>query len=329
MELTIISPLDMHLHLREAEMLDFVLPLTSSYFAGAVIMPNLQQPVDSKDRLTHYRERIVNQCKDHNFEPYMTLFFKPYPANFLDEIKEQIIGIKLYPAGITTQSEQGVGELKEARDTFTIMEDLNIPLLVHGESHGYVLDREEEFLQTYLWLAENFPKLHIIMEHITTRAAVEFLDKYDNISATVTLHHLLLSLDDVIGGLMKPHLFCKPVAKSPRDRDALKQVVFSGHEKVMFGSDSAPHPIHAKECAGCAAGIFTAPLALPALATLFEQEGCLEKLQLFVSDHAVNRYQLQPIKKNIQLVRKPFVIPEKYGTITPFLAGKTLPWSYA
>ncbi len=167
-----------------------------------------------------------------------------------------------------------------------MMSTLGIPLCVHGETDGFVMDREAEFMSIYELLAKNFPKLKIIMEHITTKAAVDMLDKYENLYATITVHHLIITLDDVAGGMLKPHLFCKPIAKRPEDREALLKVALEAHPKVMFGSDSAPHPQHKKESCGCAAGVFTAPIALQLLCDVFEKHGKLENLQAFVSDNA-------------------------------------------
>jgi dihydroorotase len=165
------------------------------------------------------------------------------------------------------------------------------------------------------------------MEHITTKNSVELLDKFENLYATITLHHLLITLDDVAGGFLKPHLFCKPIAKRPEDRAALLEVALKAHPKVMFGSDSAPHPLHAKESCGCAAGVFTAPIALQALAQLFEKKGYLENLESFVSLNAQKIYNITPIEKRIKLIKKEFKVPEKYGDVVPMFAGKTLSWS--
>lgn len=317
----------MHLHLREGEMLQQVAPLSSESFAGAVIMPNLIDPVDSLDKLQEYKKQVTEAAGSASFNPFMTLFFRNYTKSELQKAKGEIIGIKLYPAGITTRSEKGVRNFGAIQPTLAIMEELEIPLLVHGESGGFVMDREKEFLQIYRTMAEEFPRLHIIMEHITTADAVEFLDIFDNISATVTLHHLLITLDDVAGGLLEPDLFCKPIAKTPRDLQALRNAVFSGHSKLMFGSDSAPHPRHKKECCGCAAGIFSAPVALPMLAEIFENAGKLDFLQPFISDIACERYQLKPFNRSIELEKKSWKIPERYHNIRPFGAGKELRWS--
>lgn len=329
MKIQLTSPLDMHLHLREGRMLQNVTSYTSRSFAGAVIMPNLISPVDSMDKVQAYRKEIEAASSPDIFTPYMTLFFRKYSREELVAVKEEILGIKLYPAGITTGSESGVTDLDTIGNTLSLMEELQIPLLVHGETSGFVMEREREFLQLYRWMARTFPKLHIVMEHITTAEAVELVSDHPNLSATVTLHHLLITLDDVIGGLLEPDLFCKPIAKTPKDRQCLRQAVLSGHERIFFGSDSAPHPRHKKECCGCAAGIFSAPVALPMLAEIFEEADRLELLQGFVSTIACSRYRLHPFKKQVTLLKKPWKVPELCDNLRPFGAGRTLRWSLA
>jgi dihydroorotase len=326
MNLQLHSPLDMHLHLRDGAMLALVAPLSAASFAGAVIMPNLAPPIDTLDRLAHYRAEVLAATAGQAFEPYMTLFFRGYTEAELAAAKSQIIGVKLYPAGVTTNSAAGVADLGAIEPTLDAMERLGIPLLVHGETHGFVLDREAEFLPIYKRLARAFPRLKIVMEHITTRQAVELLDRHANLFATITLHHLLITLDDVAGGLLSPHLFCKPIAKRPEDRDALLAAALGAHPKVMFGSDSAPHPRHSKESAGCAAGVFSAPIALPLLAQLFEQHDALESLQVFVSDNARRVYGVAPPHKVVELERSRWRVPERYGDVVPFWTGRELEW---
>jgi len=325
------TPLDMHLHLRDNEMLRTVAPLTAQSFAGALIMPNLVPPVTTKERLNGYAQRIKEASQGENFEARLTLFFMPtYTKEFLTEIKNDIIAIKLYPAGITTNSEGGVSnfDIEELRPTLTAMSELNIPLCVHGETNGFVMDREAEFVSIYEQLASNFPDLKIIMEHITTKESVDALEKYENLYATITVHHLLITLDDVAGGMLQPHLFCKPIAKKPIDRKALQSVALSGHPKVMFGSDSAPHPQHAKEACGCAAGVFTAPIALQLLTELFDSQGAsMENLQKFVSDNAKAIYGFNPKQKVVTLEKKPYTVPDKYGDVVPMYAGQEIGWS--
>jgi len=331
MNITIKAPLDMHLHLRDGDMLKTVAPLSASSFSGAVIMPNLVPPVNTKEDVIAYKNRIIEAIGDEEFTPYMTLFFKStYTKEFLESVKNEISAIKLYPAGITTNSEGGVSgfDIDELRETLNNMSELNIPLCIHGETNGFVMDREAEFVTIYEKLANNFPNLKIIMEHITTKESVEALDKFKNLYATITLHHLIITLDDVAGGMLEPHLFCKPIAKRPEDREALLRVALSAHPKVMFGSDSAPHPKDAKEASHCSAGVFTAPIALQVLAELFEKNNApLDNLQKFVSDNAQKIYNIKPIEKDIILEKKDFIVPDSYNNVIPMYAGKSIKYN--
>lgn len=329
MEIVLRSPLDMHLHVRQDTMLDLVAPLTAQHFAGAVIMPNLLPPVDTVDRLHWYTAEVRRATAPHAFEPFMTLFFRDYSREELLAARDHIIGIKLYPAGATTNSDAGVREVLAMDHVFSMMEELGIPLLVHGETHGFVMDREAEFCEVYRELATRYPKLQITMEHITTAKAVALLDEFDNLKATVTPHHLIITLDDVAGGLLNPHLFCKPIAKRPEDRHALLTAALAAHPKLMLGSDSAPHPRHAKEAPGCAAGVFTAPIILPMLAELFVRHGAEDNLQAFVSDNARRLYKVNPPATTVRLVNEPMQIPMSYGEVVPMWAGRTLTWSVA
>ena len=329
MQLTLNSPLDMHLHLRQGDMLKTVAPLSSKSFAGALIMPNTLPPITTKEQVITYKEEILNATKDDKFKPFMTLFFKNnYSYEFLKDIKDEILSIKLYPDGATTNSDGGVAsfDIESLRETLEAMSELEIPLNIHGETTGFVMDREKEFIPIYEQLATVFPKLKIIMEHITTKDAVEALDKHPNLYATITLHHLFITLDDVAGGMLKPHLFCKPIAKRPQDREALLNIALNAHPKVMFGSDSAPHPKEKKEAPGCAAGVFTAPIALPLLTHLFEKYNKLENLQKFVSDNAQNIYNLNIKNKKILLEQKEFKVPNSYNSIVPFMGGEKINW---
>lgn len=326
---TILMPLDMHLHLRDGVMLENVAPLSAYSFSGALIMPNLVPPIETIEDVKAYKERIVAAVPNDYFEPYMTLFYKNYDKKFLASVAEHITAIKLYPAGITTNSQGGISSfnIEEMRETLEAMSILGIPLCVHGETNGFVMDREAEFMSIYELLAKNFPDLKIIMEHITTKAAVDMLDKYKNLYATITVHHLLLTLDDVVGGMMMPHNFCKPIAKRPEDLDALLGVALEAHPKVMFGSDSAPHSKEKKECSGCAAGVFSAPIALQLLCEIFEQYDKLDNLQAFVSDNAQSIYKICPEFKEVILEKRPFVVPQNYNGVVPMYAGNIINWA--
>ncbi|MCY3714324.1 MAG: dihydroorotase [Gemmatimonadetes bacterium] len=323
------SPLDMHIHFREGAMMRRVAPLSAETFAGGVIMPNLVPPVDNPDRLEQYEREIRDVVDRHAFEPYMTLFMRPYTESELVSMKDRIIGVKLYPEGVTTHSDEGVGELRDVEDTLALMQDLGIRLMVHGETTDFVMDRERAFLPVYEDLATRFPRLHIVMEHITTLESAALLDRHQNLSATVTLQHLIITLDDVAGGLLNPHLFCKPIAKRPEDRDALLALALEAHPRLAFGSDSAPHPVDKKESAGCAAGVFTAPIALQMLVGLFEEHGALDRLQAFVSDNARRIYGVAPPAKTVVFEKTGAVIPERYGDVVPMYPGKELDWAVA
>ncbi|MCV3338586.1 dihydroorotase [Campylobacter lari] len=325
--MTLKNPLDMHLHLRDESMLELVAPYSAKDFKAGVIMPNLITPLTETTALKAYKERILKACKNEDFTPLMTLFFQNYDEKFLEQAKDEIFAIKLYPAGITTNSDNGISsfDIEKLKPTLNAMSELNLPLLVHGETNDFVMDREANFAKIYEKLAQNFPKLKIVMEHITTKVLCDLLKNYENLYATITLHHLMITLDDVIGGKMDPHLFCKPIAKRYEDKDALCELAFSGYEKAMFGSDSAPHPLHTKECCGCAAGVFGAPVILPVLAELFEKNSNEENLQKFISDNACKIHNLKFEKeKIITLEKNTWQVPQKYGDVVPFMAGKTL-----
>lgn len=325
----------MHLHLRDGDMLRLVAPHSACCLCAAVIMPNLVPPVTSLEMVLDYRRRIQDACGEFPFRPLMTLFFRNYSEAELAAAYGSIFAIKLYPHGVTTNSESGIHSLTDADATFRLMQEMDIPLLVHGETHGFVMDREQEFLAVYEHLATAYPKLRITMEHITTRAAVNLLDRHENLTATVTLHHLLTTLDDVAGGLLNPHLFCKPIPKRPEDRDALLEAALQAHPKLMFGSDSAPHPREAKECCGCAAGVYSAPVLLPRLVELFEAHGALDRLQAFLSDNVRRIHNLHVPSRLVTLRRESWTVPERLGgenglpVVVPYEAGRTLGWRVA
>ncbi|EGO4877434.1 dihydroorotase [Campylobacter lari] len=325
--MTLKNPLDMHLHLRDESMLELVAPFSAKDFKAGVIMPNLITPLTETNALKAYKERILKACKNEDFTPLMTLFFKDYDEKFLEKAKDELFAIKLYPAGITTNSDNGISsfDIEKLKPTLNAMSELNIPLLVHGETNDFVMDREANFAKIYEKLAKNFPKLKIVMEHITTKVLCDLLKDYENLYATITLHHLMITLDDVVGGKMDPHLFCKPIAKRYEDKDALCELAFSGYEKAMFGSDSAPHPLHTKECCGCSAGVFSAPVILPVLAELFEKHSNEANLQKFISDNACKIHNLKFEKDKIIILEKQeWQVAQKYGDVVPFMAGKTL-----
>ena len=310
------TPIDMHLHLREGKILKDVLPHTANQFAAAVIMPNLIPPVDNRERLESYKAEILANSSE--FTPLMNLFMREYSEDELVDLADDIFAIKLYPAGITTNSENGVKSIENIYPVLEIIQELDIPLSVHGETNGFVLDREREFATVYEKLARDFPRLKIIMEHVGSAELLYLLDKYENLYATVTLHHLLLTLDEVAGGMLNPHYFCKPIIKTPKDRLEIQKFVKSGHKKVMFGSDSAPHPI--KNKLKGAAGVFSAPVILPALAEFFE--GDVETFQKFISDNARENFGIEVPKREVRLIEEEWSAPYMVGEIKPMWAGR-------
>jgi len=314
-------PIDMHLHIRQGDMLKKVLPESVRQFAGAVIMPNTIPPITSLEEVLKYKEEIKKVNKD-NFTPLMDVFLQNFSEEEIKALKPHIFGMKFYPDGITTNSESGINSIEEIYPTLELLAKYNIPLSIHGETNGSMLQREREFASTYEKLAKDLPNLTIIMEHISTKELAELATKYDNLKATVTLHHLLLTLDDLCGGALNVHYFCKPTVKLASDRDALQKLVRSGHKNVMFGSDSAPHPLKNKFKG--AAGIFSAPVILPALAEFFE--GDEKKLQRFISDNAINNFNLEVVDKTIELIQEEWVAPRMVGEVVPMFAGKRFNW---
>ncbi|RDU69812.1 dihydroorotase [Helicobacter brantae] len=334
MQITLKNPLDMHLHLREGDTLACVFPFSFTSFAGGVVMPNLSTPITSTALAMDYQEKLYALSKE--FEAKVALYITPnLNKQELLQAKEKGVKIlKLYPKGSTTNSQNGVSEIldKSTLEIFSIAQELGFILSIHAESGGYSLDREFEFLEIIKEIAINFPTLKIIIEHLSDRRSIEVLERYSNVFATLTLHHITLCLDDLLGGGLNPHLFCKPILKSPKDRDALLSLALESHPKVCFGSDSAPHLLSKKLTSPASAGIFSAPFLLEQLCTLFESHNKLENLQSFISDNAIKNYELNlQSNKIITLHTSPCTIPSSIPMgkecIVPLNAGKTLPWS--
>ena len=232
--ITINKPIDMHLHIRQGDMLKNVLPQTTQQFAGAVIMPNTIPPITSLEGVLEYKKEIFEVANKKYFTPLMDVFLQDFTEKEIQALKPHIFGMKFYPDGITTNSNSGINSIEDIYPTLELLAKYNIPLSIHGETNGSMLEREREFAKTYEKLAKDLPNLTIIMEHISTKELAELATKYDNLLATVTLHHLLLTLDDLCGGALDVHLFCKPTVKLASDRDAIQELVKSGHKNVML-----------------------------------------------------------------------------------------------
>lgn len=337
--LTITRPDDWHLHLRDGAHLAAVLPYTARQFGRAIIMPNLVPPVTTTAQALAYRERILAALPEGSgFQPLMTLYLTD--ATLPAEIERakasgQVHAVKLYPAGATTNSASGVTDLRRCDETLAAMQELGLPLLVHGEVTDPdidIFDREAVFIDRVLApLLARLPRLKVVFEHITTRQAAEFVrNGPTTLAATVTAHHLLFNRNHMLVGGLRPHYFCLPVLKREPHRQALLEAVASGSPKFFLGTDSAPHARHAKEAACGCAGAFTAPAALELYAQAFEEAGALDRLEGFASHHGADFYGLPRNTDTITLVREDWQQPAElpYGgdTIVPLLGGEQLRW---
>ncbi len=340
--LTLIRPDDWHLHLRDGAEMAAVLPDTVKRFARAIVMPNLKPPVRTTQDALAYRERIVAALpRGSKFEPLMTLYLTDDTQD--EEIARaklsgRVHGVKLYPAGATTHSDAGVTRISRCFHALEKMQAIGMPLLVHGEMTDPgidVFDRERAFIETVLGpLVERFPGLKIVLEHITTRDAVHYVEVTGpNIAATITAHHLLMNRNALFLGGLRPHHYCLPVLKREEHREALVEAATSGNPKFFLGTDSAPHARRAKEgdC-GCA-GIYAAHAALELYAAAFEEAGALDKLEGFASVFGAQFYGLPVNRERVTLVRQAWEVPATlaFGAdeLVPLRAGETMPWKIA
>jgi dihydroorotase len=339
--ITFTRPDDWHLHLRDGEQLRAVLPHTAKQFARAIVMPNLRPPVVTVEMALAYRARILAALPaalQSGFEPLMTLYLtdNTAPAEIVRAKESGVIhGVKLYPAGATTNSDAGVTDIAKCYATLAAMERNNLPLLVHGEvtdADVDVFDREKVFIDRVLApLTHRFPGLRIVFEHVTTRDAVQFVAAASrHIAATITAHHLLLNRNAIFQGGIRPHHYCLPVLKREIHRQALLDAATSGNPKFFLGTDSAPHSQMNKEnVCGCA-GIFTAHAAVELYATAFEQAGRLNKLEAFASFHGADFYQLPRNTSSITLKKESWIVPEQFDfaeeQLIPLYAGTPVNW---
>jgi dihydroorotase len=348
--LIIIRPDDWHLHLRDGDAMQAVLPDTARRFARAIVMPNLKPPVTTVAQAAAYRERILAAvpAAGHSippgptFVPLMTLYLTDnLPADELNRAKDSgfVHAVKLYPAGATTNSDAGVTDLAKCRATLARMEKLGLPLLVHGEVTDPavdIFDREAVFIdQILLPLLRDFPALKLVLEHITTRDGVDFVKSAGaNVAATITAHHLLLNRNAIFAGGLRPHHYCLPVLKRETHRQALVAAATSGNPKFFLGTDSAPHGKSTKEtncgCAGC----YTAHAGIELYAEAFEAAGALDKLEGFASHFGADFYGLPRNRDTLTLVRDAWQVPAQQPLLAndpliPLRAGETIPWRLA
>jgi dihydroorotase len=342
MHLNITSPDDCHLHLRDGHAMADVVGHSARVFARAVIMPNLVPPITTTDQAVAYRERILRALPDGaTFEPLMTLYLTDLtPAAEIEAAAASgaVVGIKLYPAGATTNSEAGVTDLEMVGPALDAMVRLGMPLLVHGEVTDPavdIFDREKVFIREVLDpLIDRWSGLKVVFEHITTRDAVEWvLSAPPTVAATITPHHLLYGRNALFNGGIGPHYYCLPVLKRETHRESLVEAATSGDRRFFLGTDSAPHPRHAKESPRGCAGIFTAHAAIELYAEVFEAADALDRLEAFASQHGSDFYNLPRNRGTVTLVRDDWVVPDIYAfgqhDLVPLRAGGTLRWRVA
>ena len=337
--LTLTRPDDWHLHLRDGDMLAAVLPDTARRFARAIVMPNLKPPVRTTADAAAYRERILAALPAGlTFEPLMTLYLtdNTSPEEILKANASGFVhAVKYYPAGATTNSDSGVTDIRRVEAALEAMQEAGMPLLLHGEETDPgvdVFDREAVFIERILApLLRRLPRLRVVLEHITTRQAAEFVAAApDNVGATITVHHLLYNRNAMFQGGIRPHYYCLPVLKRETHREALVAAATSGNPKFFLGTDSAPHVTSAKEAACGCAGIYTAHAAIELYAEVFETAAALDRLESFSSHFGPDFYGLPRNTDTITLVKETHTVPGRHdGGITPLRANEQLSWRLA
>jgi dihydroorotase len=342
-QLTITTPDDWHLHVRDGAAMAAVLPASAKQFARAIIMPNLKPPVRTVAEAAAYRERILAALPAGvQFEPLMTLYLTDAtPPEEIVRVKESgfVKALKLYPAGATTNSDAGVTDLAKCAKTLEKMAELGIPLLTHGEVTDPsvdVFDREALFIERVMQpLRKKLPQLKVVFEHITTREAAQYVMSADaNVAATLTPQHLLYNRNEIFKGGIRPHFYCLPVLKREEHRVALVQAATSGSPKFFLGTDSAPHARNTKEVSCGCAGCYTAPHALELYAEAFDAAGALDKLEAFASFHGPDFYELPRNTGKVTLHREEWKLPDSFpyvddSGIVPLKAGETMHWKFA
>lgn len=353
--ITIRRPDDWHVHFRDGEMLRTVLPYTARQFARAIVMPNLVPPITDTAAARAYRDRIIAALPSPHssrarhaaegdaggFAPLMTCYLTDHtaPAEVARGFAESVFAaVKLYPAHATTHSAHGVTAIDRVMPVLERMAGVGLPLCVHGEATDPdidIFDREAVFVERVLDpLRRRLPELRIILEHITTEEAVAYVESGGaNLAATITAHHLVINRNAIFAGGIRPHLYCLPIAKRERHRRALRRAATSGNPAFFLGTDSAPHPVGAKEAACGCAGIFTAPAALEIYAEVFSEENALDRFEAFASLNGPAFYRLPVNEARVSVRREAWRVPEQIGegdgALVPFRAGETLRWRLA
>lgn len=337
-QITITRPDDWHLHLRDGAALHTVVPHTAAQFGRAIVMPNLKPPVTTAEQALAYKQRILAAVPPGmSFEPLMTLYLtdKLPPEEIARAREAGVVAVKLYPAGATTNSDAGVTDIRKTYKTLEAMQREGVLLLVHGEVTDPAIDlfdREAVFIETQLApLRRDFPELKIVMEHITTKEAAQYVAEADQyLGATITAHHLLYNRNAIFTGGIRPHYYCLPVLKRETHRQALVAAAISGSPKFFLGTDSAPHPAHLKEHATGCAGCYTAHAAIEMYAEAFDAAGALDQLEAFASFNGPDFYQLPRNTGRITLRKESWTPPASFAfgeaELKPLRAGEALPW---
>ncbi|MGN6120546.1 MAG: dihydroorotase [Rhodanobacter sp.] len=338
--LDICRPDDWHVHLRDGATLASVVSHTARRFGRAIVMPNLKPPVTNVAQAEDYRRRILASLPPGaHFQPLMTLYLtEATPVQEIERAKASgsVFAVKYYPAGATTNSQDGVRDLEHVNSVLEAMQRHDLPLLLHGEVTDPaidIFDRERVFIERHLMpLRARFPALRMVLEHITTRDAAEYVAAAPaNLAATITAHHLLLNRNALFAGGLNPHHYCLPILKREVHRAALVKAATSGDPRFFLGTDSAPHPRHAKESACGCAGVYSAHAAIELYAEAFDQAGKLDRLEAFASFHGPDFYRLPRNQERLLLERKPWTVPAELAlgdaTCVPMRAGSTVAWS--
>lgn len=331
--LRIRRPDDFHRHLRQPPLLPS-LARHIGPFGRILPMPNTTPPKLTGPEAVAYSEEIMDAAPGVTAVPCIKIVRSTTSEIIHTARALGVLAAKFYPEGMTTNAEDGLRaeKLRQRKDILEAMQETGMLLLCHGEhdKSGFCLDRERDFLKVAGWVLDNFPRLKVVLEHITTAHAVTFVErrrlKTANLSATITPHHLRISLNEVVGDKLMPHNFCKPLAKRPEDRAALIRAATSGNPAFFLGTDDAPHLRHAKECPSGCAGVFTGPFALGHYAQVFEEAGALDRIENFASCFGAQFYNLPLNEGTVELVRQPFTLPTELDGVVPFMAGQTLNW---
>lgn len=329
MRLVLPRPDDWHVHLRQGEHLPLYAKVHGRAFARVLAMPNTNPPLTTVDALLEYRRTAESAAPGLSVIPTFRLMPYMRRDDILALAHANVLAGKYYPDGATTHSEGGITHWRQVEEAIATMQECGIVLCIHGEDpDAPVLEREEAFLPIFKQIRQSYPNLKMVLEHVSSAAGVRMILEDDGPSvASITVQHLLFTLDDLIGALLNPHLFCKPVVKARQDREAIEEVVLQGNPKFFFGSDSAPHAKEGKLSGQCPAGAYTAPMILPALAGFFDKKNRLNLLEPFLCDFGRNFYGLPANTGRVVLERKKWTVPRESEGSIPLMAGQTLDWS--